>query len=100
MMQGDSPGRAPREPCEPGREAAVPSDLKAHQERPEGARDERVDETGALRRDTGLGCQVGDRAELGDIKRDMEREDDGDGRGRRMDGATSGARCESKRLGM
>jgi hypothetical protein len=62
-----------------------------------------VVETNALRRDTRPGGHPGEQVGSADIQDNRERRDDGigvgyDGNGCRMDGATSSARRESKRL--
>ena len=63
----------------------------------------RVVETNAPCRDNRLGGHIGERGGPGDAEGDWERLSDGEGiemdrTGCQMDGATSGARCESKRL--
>ena len=71
---------------------------------PRSDENERVVETNALRRGIGPGGHRGEQEATGDVERDWKRQNvvEGagyDGRWGRMDGATSGARCNSKRVG-
>ena len=71
--------------------------------RPVGNRNERGGDAKTPSRDRGPGGHRGKQGESGDVDGDRERQSDGerdemDGRRGGMDGATSGARCESKRL--
>ena len=71
--------------------------------RPKSIRDARDVETNALRQDRGPGGHLDQTVELGGISAEQERRSDGDDvetdeTGCRMDGATSGARRDSKRV--
>ena len=71
--------------------------------RPESVRNQRYVETSALHRVRGPGGHSDEEVESGDIGGEQERRSNGDGVemdgiGCQMDGATSGARCNSKRV--
>ena len=66
-------------------------------------RDEHVGDTNPPCRDRGLGGRLGEQGDPGDVEDDRERQSDGngvetDGIQCRMDGATSGPRCDSTRV--
>jgi hypothetical protein len=99
----DSPGTAPDEPDEPGGETAVPGDAHSTQEGPRCKANGGGGETSAPRRDRGPGGRLGEQGKSGDVEEDRERQSDGNGdqeceRRGGKDGATSGARRDSKRV--